>query len=160
MGHYSTHSWPEVRCTVVVPQRPGCLRYWAKIWRYCVTTLIIHNHSDGAVYFTFIELTSSVLLAELLVETSRQSVEHGPLFKGIWKTTLEGRPPSSLQHAILSLCSGTVLSHYCSTLNNPTFTCSNRHAKSCYCRALLSCYSIRRKYSKGEFTLIWSTEWM
>ena len=33
--------------------------------------------------FTFIELTSSVPLAELLVETFRQSVEHGPLFKGI-----------------------------------------------------------------------------
>ena len=33
--------------------------------------------------FTFIELTSSVPLAELLVDTFRQSVEHGPLFKGI-----------------------------------------------------------------------------
>ena len=54
--------------------------------RYCVTTLIIHNHSDDAVtfiFFTFIELASSVPLAELLVETFGQSVEHGPLFKGI-----------------------------------------------------------------------------
>ena len=49
--HLKNHSWPEVRCTVVVPQRPGCVRYLAKIWGYCVTTLIIHNHSDGAVYF-------------------------------------------------------------------------------------------------------------
>ena len=48
-----------------------------------VTTLIIRNHSDDAAYFTFIELTSSVPLAELLVETFRQCVEHGPLFKGI-----------------------------------------------------------------------------
>ena len=88
--------------------------------------------------FIFIQLTSSVPLAELLVETLRQSVEHGPL-KGSEKP-LEGRPPSSVQHAILSLCSGTVLTH-CSTLNNPTFACSNRRAKSCYCRALLSCYT-------------------
>ena len=105
-----------------------------------VTTLIIRSHSDDAAYFTFIELTSSVPLAELLVETFRQSVEHGPLFKGIWKTTLEGQPPSSVQHAILSLCSGTVLTHW-STLNNPTFACSNRCAKSCYCRALLLFYT-------------------
>ena len=48
-----------------------------------MTTLIIHDHSDDAAYFTFIELTSSVPLAELLVETFRQSLEHGPLFKGI-----------------------------------------------------------------------------
>ena len=51
--------------------------------KYCVTTLIIRNHSDDAAYFTFIELTSSVPLAELLVENFHQSVEHGPLFKGI-----------------------------------------------------------------------------
>ena len=49
--HLRNHSSPEVRCTVVVHQRPGCLRYLAKIWRYCVTTLIIHNHGDDAVYF-------------------------------------------------------------------------------------------------------------
>ena len=48
-----------------------------------VTTLIIRSHSDDAAYFTFIELTSSVPLAELLVENFHQSVEHGPLFKGI-----------------------------------------------------------------------------
>ena len=51
--------------------------------KYCVTTLIIRNHSDDAAYFTFIELTSSVPLAELLVKNFHQSVEHGPLFKGI-----------------------------------------------------------------------------
>ena len=39
--------------------------------------------------FTFIELTSSVPLAELLVETFRQSVEHGPL-KGSEKPPLKG----------------------------------------------------------------------
>ena len=39
--------------------------------------------------FTFIELTSSVPLAELLVETLRQSVEHGPL-KGSEKPPLKG----------------------------------------------------------------------
>ena len=49
--HLKNHSWPAVRYTVVVPQRRGCLGYLAKIWRYCVTTLIIHNHGDGAVYF-------------------------------------------------------------------------------------------------------------
>ena len=76
--HLKNNPWPEVRCTVVVPQRPGCLRYLAKIWRYCVTTLIIHNHSDDAAYFTFIELTSSVPLAELPVKHFHQSVEHGP----------------------------------------------------------------------------------
>ena len=48
-----------------------------------MTTLITHNHSDDAAYFTFIELTSSVPLAESLVENFNQSVEHGPLFKGI-----------------------------------------------------------------------------
>ena len=48
-----------------------------------MTILIIHNHSDDAAYFTFIELTSSVPLAESLVENFNQSVEHGPLFKGI-----------------------------------------------------------------------------
>ena len=76
--HLKNNPWPEVRCTVVVPQMPGCLRYLAKIWRYCVTTLTIHNHSDDLAYFTFIELTSSVPLAELLVKNFHQSVEHGP----------------------------------------------------------------------------------
>ena len=106
--------------------------------------------------FTFIELTSSVPLAELLVETFRQSVEHGPLFKGIWKTTLEGRPPSSVQHAILSLCSGTVLTHW-STLNNPQLSLAVIGVPS-HATAVLYCCSILRKYTKGEFTLIWSTE--
>ena len=46
--------------------------------RYCVTTLIIHDHGDDAVYFIFIELTSSVPLAELVEENFHQSVEHGP----------------------------------------------------------------------------------
>ena len=46
-----------------------------------MTTLIIHNHSDEAAYFTFIELDSSVPLAELLVKNFHQSVEHGPLFR-------------------------------------------------------------------------------
>ena len=41
------------------------------------------NHGDDAVNFTFIEFTSSVQSAELLVENFLQSVEHGLLFKGI-----------------------------------------------------------------------------
>ena len=51
---------------------------FSKDMGYCVTILIIHNHSDEAAYFTFIELTSSVPLAELLVKNFHQSVEHGP----------------------------------------------------------------------------------
>ena len=58
--HLKNHSWPEVRCTVVVPQRPGCLRYLAKIWRYCENIITVTVQFT----FTFIELTSSVPLAE------------------------------------------------------------------------------------------------
>ena len=88
MGHYSKASekQPLTESTL-----HGCRTPKARMFALfskdmeilCVTALIIHNHSDDAAHFTFIELTSSVPLTELLVENFDQSVEHGPLFKGI-----------------------------------------------------------------------------
>ena len=77
---------PEVRCTVVVSQRPGCLRYLPKIlcdninysqsqWR-CSLFHIYRAHQFSAV-------------SRVTGRNFHQSVEHGPLFKGIWKTTLD-----------------------------------------------------------------------
>ena len=79
MGHYSKRSEkpPLTESTL-----RGCRTPKARMSALFSKDMEI-NHGDDAVYFTFIQLTSSVPLAELLVENFRQSVEHGPLFKGI-----------------------------------------------------------------------------
>ena len=58
--------------------------------KYCVTTLIIRNHSDDAAYFTFIELTSSVPLADLLVEIFIKALNMGHYSKASEKPLLTG----------------------------------------------------------------------
>ena len=55
-----------------------------------VTTLIIRSHSDDAAYFTFIELTSSVPLAELLVEIFIKALNMGHYSKASEKPLLTG----------------------------------------------------------------------
>ena len=55
-----------------------------------VTTLIIRNHSDDAAYFTFIELTSSVPLAELLVEIFIKALNMDHYSKASEKPLLTG----------------------------------------------------------------------
>ena len=93
---------------------------FSKDMGYCVTILIIHNHSDEAAYFTFIELTSSVPLAELLVKNFHQSVEHGHYSKASEKPLLTGsalhgcRTPKARMYELFSEDMGIL----CDNINN------------------------------------------
>ena len=86
MGHYSKGSEkpPLTESTL-----HGCRTPKARMSALFSKDMEI-NHGDDAVNFKFIEFTSSVHLAELLVENFRQSVEHGPLFKAAEKPLLTG----------------------------------------------------------------------